>query len=75
VWSIDGHDKLMGWHKFEYPLAIHGCVDTFSRKIIWLRAWPSNSSPKLPVKLYYEAIVENKGEMILVDIFLVLIVM
>jgi len=62
MWSIDGHDKLMGLYKNEFPLAIHGCIDSFSRKIIWLRAWPSNNSPELPARLYYEAVLEFNGK-------------
>uniref|UniRef100_T1IL45 Integrase core domain-containing protein n=1 Tax=Strigamia maritima TaxID=126957 RepID=T1IL45_STRMM len=45
VWSLDGHDKLMGRNKAQFPLAIHGCVDTFSRKILWLK--------NLAIKHYY----------------------
>jgi len=31
VWHIDGHDKLK-----PYGFSIHGCIDGFSRRIIWL---------------------------------------
>lgn len=31
LWHIDGYDKLK---KFGFP--IHGCVDGYSRKVIWL---------------------------------------
>ena len=30
-WHIDGYDKLK---RFGFP--IHGCIDGFSRKLIWL---------------------------------------
>ena len=44
VVSLDGHDKLMGFQKNTFPLAIYGCIDTASRKI-FLKIWTSNSNP------------------------------
>ena len=32
-WHIDGYDKLK-----PYGFPIHGCIDGFSRRILWLRA-------------------------------------
>ena len=32
VISLDGHDKLMGFQKNTFPLAMYGCIDTASRK-------------------------------------------
>ncbi|CAD6238477.1 GSCOCG00012537001-RA-CDS, partial [Cotesia congregata] len=31
LWHLDGYDKLK-----QFGFAIHGCVDGFSRKILWL---------------------------------------
>ena len=31
VHSVDGHDKLMGYQKSTYPLAIYGCINMASR--------------------------------------------
>lgn len=45
VHSLDGHDKLMGYQNSTFPLAIYGCIDTASRKILWLKIWVSNSDP------------------------------
>ena len=45
VHSLDGHDKLMGYQNSTFPLAIYGCIDTASRKLLWLRVWTSNSDP------------------------------
>ena len=36
VVSLDGHDKLMGFQKSTSPLAMYGCRDTASRKILGL---------------------------------------
>lgn len=52
VHSIDGHDKLMGYQNNTYPLAIYGCIDSASRKLLWIKAWTSNSDPELPAKWY-----------------------
>ena len=44
---MDGHDKLMGYQNSTFPLAIYGCIDTASRKILWLRVWNTNSKPEI----------------------------
>lgn len=31
-WHMDGYDKLK-----PYGIAIHGCIDAFSRRILWLK--------------------------------------
>ncbi|KAI8892038.1 hypothetical protein BC833DRAFT_653991 [Globomyces pollinis-pini] len=55
-WCLDGHDKTF----VSYGLAIHGCIDAWSGKIIWLRAWSTNKNPALVLKFYLEAIKELK---------------
>lgn len=35
VHSLDGHAKLMGFQKSTFPLAIYGCIDTASRKLLF----------------------------------------
>ena len=40
IFHIDGNDKLKKWG---FP--IHGCVDGFSRKIMWLVASTTNNDP------------------------------
>ena len=54
VWSMDGHDKLMGYQNSTFPIAIYGCIDTASRKLLWLKVWDSNSRPELIGKWYLE---------------------
>lgn len=51
VWHVDGYDKLS-----PFGLTIHGCIDGFSRKIIWLKVAPSNSDPKVIARYYLEEI-------------------
>lgn len=48
VWHIDGYDKLK-----PFGFAIHGAIDGFSGRIMWLEVGPSNNSPKI-VSRYFE---------------------
>ena len=40
LWHIDGWDKLK-----QYGFCIHGCIDGFSRRIMWLDVAASNNDP------------------------------
>ena len=37
--SLDGHDKLMGYQNSILPIAVYGCIDTCSRKMLWAKVW------------------------------------
>ena len=69
VHSLDGRDKLMGYQNSPFPVAIYGCLDTASRKLLWLRVWNRNCDPKLIGRWYLEHIMETKvmSAMIRVD--------
>ena len=54
TWSLDGHDKLMGFQNWTFPLAIYGCYDTASRKVMFIRVWKSNSDPNLVGRWYFD---------------------
>jgi len=43
TFSLDGHDKMMGFQNSTFPIAIYGCLDTFSSKIVFINVWTSNS--------------------------------
>jgi len=60
LFSLDGHDKLMGYQNDTFPIAIYGCIDTASRKIVWLKAWDSNSRPALPGRWYFDYLFESR---------------
>ena len=60
VVSLDGHDKLMGFQKSTFPLAIYGCIDTASRKILFLKVWTSNSNPIFVGWWYFEYLYKRK---------------
>ncbi|XP_057311869.1 uncharacterized protein LOC130649584 [Hydractinia symbiolongicarpus] len=42
VWHMDGYDKLK-----PFGFAIHGAIDGWSRKILWLNVGASNNNPKI----------------------------
>ena len=56
TWHIDGHDKLK-------PLGfrVHGCIDGFSRKRIWLKVGSSNKNLDVIAHYYSDAISELGG--------------
>ena len=60
VHSLDGHDKLMGFQNSTYPIAVYGCLDTCSRKVLWVKVWRSNSDPKLIGRFYLEYLYEQR---------------
>ena len=51
IWHVDGYDKLK-----PYGFCISGCIDGFSRKIIWLKVHTTNSDPKVIAGYYVEAV-------------------
>lgn len=55
IWHIDGYDKLK-----QYGFAIHGCIDGFSRKIMWMEACRTNNDPKV-IASYFLNVVESLG--------------
>lgn len=56
IWHIDGYDKLK-----PFGITIHGCIDGFSRKIIWLKAGITNNDPKVIAGYYLESVVRCGG--------------
>ena len=60
TWSLDGHNKLMGFENWTFPLGVYGCYDTASRKVMFLKVWTSNSSPLLVGRWYFDHIFETK---------------
>lgn len=55
-WHIDGYDKLK-----PYGFPVHGCIDGYSRKIIWLRVSRTNNNPNVIAQFYLEAVLEQEG--------------
>jgi hypothetical protein len=59
TYSMDGHDKMMGYQSSTFPIAIYGCIDTASRKLIWLKVWTTNSNPVFVGKWYLQSLLET----------------
>jgi hypothetical protein len=55
IWHLDGYDKLK-----PFGFCIHGAVDGFSRKIIWLEVSDTNNDPKL-IAIYYLEFFRNEA--------------
>lgn len=55
VWHIDGYDKIK-----PYGFAIHGAIDGFSRRIMWLEVGKSNNNPA-QIATYYLNTVGQLG--------------
>ena len=53
MWHIDRYDKLK-----PYGFAIHGDIDGFSRKIIWLNVSSSNNHPAYIAYYFIQTITE-----------------
>jgi len=55
-WHMDGYDKLK-----PYGFPIHGCIDGFSRKMLWLKVSRTNNNPLVVAKWYVETVKEFGG--------------
>lgn len=51
TWHIDGYDKLK-----PFGFAIHGAIDGYSRRIMWLEVGPSNNDPAIIAKYYLDCV-------------------
>ncbi|XP_057308987.1 uncharacterized protein LOC130647223 [Hydractinia symbiolongicarpus] len=60
VLSLNFHDKLMGYQNATFPIAVYGCIDTSSRKLLWLKTWISNSKPEIVAKWYLEYLYQTR---------------
>ena len=56
VWHTDGYDKLK-----PYGFPIHGCIDGFSRRVIWLKVSRTNNDPAVIAGFYLEGVEELGG--------------
>ncbi|XP_028412582.1 uncharacterized protein LOC114535477 [Dendronephthya gigantea] len=55
-WHMDGYDKLK-----PYGFPIHGGIDGFSRKILWLEVSRSNNDPRVAATYYLNQVKEVEG--------------
>ena len=56
LWHIDGYDKLK-----PFGFCVHGCIDGFSRRIMWLEVASTNNDPRFVAKYFLDTIRQIKG--------------
>ncbi|XP_061920002.1 uncharacterized protein LOC133660480 [Entelurus aequoreus] len=56
IWHFDSYDKLK-----PFGICINGCIDGFSRKIIWMNAFTTSSDPTVIGGYYMEAVKKLGG--------------
>ena len=52
-WHMDGWDKLK-----PYGISVHGCIDGFSRRIMWLTACTTNKDSAVVASFYIDCLEE-----------------
>ena len=55
TWHVDGYDKLK-----PFGFAIHGAIDGFSRRILWLKVGVTNNNPSVIADYYLRCIEQLK---------------
>ena len=56
IWHLDGYDKLK-----PYGFCIHGAIDGYSRRILWLEVGPSNNDPMITVQYFIDCARQLRG--------------
>lgn len=57
IWHIDGYDKLK-----PFGVAISGCIDGYSRRVMWLHCGSSNNNPAI-IAQHYMKCVSDSGQL------------
>ena len=57
-WHLDGYDKLK-----PFGFSIHGCIDGYSRKMLWLKSLRSNKNPLLVANCYLKFLQDSNGKL------------
>ena len=56
LWQLDGYDKLK-----PFGFCIHGAIDGFSRRIVWLEVGPTNNNPRVIATYFHECVKQLGG--------------
>ena len=56
MWHLDGYDKLK-----PFGFAIHGAIDGYSRRMLWLKVGPTNNDPSVITNYYLSTVHEIGG--------------
>ena len=54
IWYIDGYDKLK-----PYGFCIHGAIDGYTRRILWLEVGPSNNDPAIIASYFLKYVITH----------------
>ena len=54
IWHIDGYDKLK-----PFGFCIHGAIDGYTRRILWLEVGPSNNNPAIIASYYLKFVLKH----------------
>ena len=50
----------MGYQRSTFTLATYGCLDSASRRLLWLRIWTDNCYPKHVARWYHDYLYETR---------------
>lgn len=56
IWHMDGCDKLK-----PFGFCTHGCIDGYSRRIMWLEVTPTNNNPAVISKYFLNCVKQIGG--------------
>lgn len=56
LWHTDCYDKLK-----PFGICISGCIDGFSRRVMWLKAGSNSNNPRIIAGYYYQTVKERGG--------------
>ncbi|XP_068697380.1 uncharacterized protein [Montipora foliosa] len=56
LWHIDGYDKLK-----PFGFCVHGTMDGYSRRIMWLEVGPSNNDPSIIAQYFVDCVRQIGG--------------
>lgn len=56
LWHMDGYDKLK-----PFGFCIHGCIDGYSRRIMWLEVTSTNNDPSIVGQYYLDCVRQIEG--------------
>ena len=51
AWHVDGYDKLK-----PFGFCIHGCIDGYSRRVMWLEVASTNNNPAVVAKYFLDCV-------------------
>ena len=55
-WHIDGYDKIK-----PYGFPVHGAIDEYNRRVLWLKVGRTNNDPAVTAKYFYDCVNELEG--------------